>query len=196
MYKIKGKQKIFVYTGPDGSGRKTIAKMAATAFDMETVLSYTTRSPRHYEKDGEDYHFVSEETFKQMEANQEFLESVEIDGIHYGIREQDIADAFQNHELIYLTLNPEGAEKLKTMYGESIIRIFVYADRDTVIQRQRERQDSEEVIKRHMSHYDETMSYKNSCEHAFENFDSPQVAYQVSELIESYLDRNLTVTDY
>ncbi|MBL4951539.1 guanylate kinase [Neobacillus sp. YIM B02564] len=196
MYKIKGKQKIFVYTGPDGSGRKTIAKMAATAFDMETVLSYTTRSPRHYEKDGEDYHFVSEETFKQMEANQEFLESVEIDGIHYGIREQDIADAFQNHELIYLTLNPEGAEKLKTMYGESIIRIFVYADRDTVIQRQRERQDSEEVIKRHMSHYDETMDYKNSCEHAFENFDSPQVAYQVSELIESYLDRNLTVTDY
>jgi hypothetical protein len=25
MYQIKGKEKIFVYTGPDGSGRKTIA---------------------------------------------------------------------------------------------------------------------------------------------------------------------------
>ena len=67
MYQIKGKEKIFVYTGPDGSGRKTIAKMVATAFDMETVISYTTRSPRHYEKNGEDYHFVSEENFNQME---------------------------------------------------------------------------------------------------------------------------------
>jgi guanylate kinase len=196
MYQIKGKELIFVYTGPDGSGRKTIAKMAASAFDMETVLSYTTRSPRHYEKNGEDYHFVSEETFKQMQAQQEFLESVEIDGIHYGIREQDIVDAFKNHELVYLTLNPEGAEKLKSMYGDRVVRIFVYADRDTVIERQKIRQDSDEVIARHMSHYDETMNYKNNCEHAFENFDSPQVSYQVSEVIESYLDRKLTVTDY
>ncbi|WP_423800573.1 guanylate kinase [Neobacillus sp. SAB-20_R2A] len=196
MYQIKGKEKIFVYTGPDGSGRKTIAKNVATAFDMETVLSYTTRSPRHYEKDGEDYHFITEETFKNMQAQQEFLESVEIDGIHYGIREQDVVEAFKNHDFVYLTLNPEGAEKLKKMYGDHVVRIFVYADRDTVIERHKNRQDSEEVIERHMSHYNETMSYKGSCEHAFENFDSPQVSYQVSELIESYLDRNLTVTDY
>ncbi|AIM16925.1 MULTISPECIES: guanylate kinase [Neobacillus] len=196
MYQIKGKEKIFVYTGPDGSGRKTIAKMVATAFDMETIISYTTRSPRHYEKNGEDYHFVSEETFKQMEAQQEFLESVEIDGIYYGIREQDVVESFKNHDLIYLTLNPEGAEKLKAMYGDHVVRIFVYADRDTVVERQRMRQDSEEDIQRHLSHYDEIMSYKNNCEHVFENFDAPQVAYQISELIESYLDRDLIVTDY
>ncbi|MFF2447831.1 guanylate kinase [Neobacillus sp. NPDC058068] len=196
MYQIKGKEKIFVYTGPDGSGRKTIAKMVATAFDMETVLSYTTRSPRHYEKNGEDYHFVNEDTFKHMQGQQEFLESVEIDGIHYGIREQDIVKAFENHDLVYLTLNPEGTEKLKKMYGDSVVRLFIYSDRDTVIQRHQNRQDSEEVIERHMSHYDEIMSYKNSCEYVFENFDSPQAAYQISELIETFLDRNLTVTDY
>ncbi|WHY86959.1 guanylate kinase [Neobacillus novalis] len=196
MYQIKGKEKIFVYTGPDGSGRKTIAKMVATAFDMETVLSYTTRSPRHYEKNGEDYHFVNEETFKQMQAQQEFIETVDIDGIRYGIREQDIVKAFQNHDLVYLTLNPEGTEKLKKMYGDSVVRMFIYSDRDTIIQRHQDRQDSVEVIERHMSHYDEIMSYKNSCEHVFENFDSPQAAYQISELIETFLDRNLTVTDY
>lgn len=196
MYQIKGKEKIFVYTGPDGSGRKTIAKMVATAFDMETVISYTTRSPRHYENDGEDYHFVNEEKFKQMQAQQEFLESVELDGIHYGIREHDIVEAFQNHEFVYLTVNPEGADRLKAMYGEGVVRIFVYADRDTVIQRQQDRQDSADVIERHMNHYDEIMNYKNQCEYAYENYDSPQIAYKISELIESFLDRNLTVTDY
>ena len=196
MYNIKEKEQLFIYTGPDGSGRKTIAKMVATTFDMETVLSYTTRSPRHYEKNGEDYYFVTEEQFKRMELNDEFLESVEIDGFHYGIRENDIIKAFESHNLVYLTLNPEGTEKLKKMYGERVMRFFIYADRDTVIRRQKVRMDNDEDIKRHMDHYDETMSYRNKCEHAFENYDAPQVSFQITEVIESFLERNFIVTDY
>lgn len=195
MYQIKEKQKMFIYTGPDGSGRKTIARMVATAFDMETVLSYTTRAPRHYEKDGEDYHFVNEAAFQKMKVNQEFLESVEIDGFHYGIREQDIVKAFGHHHLVYLTLNPEGTEKLKSMYGDRVMRFFIYADRNTVIERQKARKDHEEDIKRHMTHYDETMGYKNQCEHVFENYDLPQVSYQISEVIEAFLDRDMIETD-
>jgi guanylate kinase len=196
MYKIKDKEKLFIYTGPDGSGRKTIAKMVATAFDMETVLSYTTRPPRHYEQDGVDYHFVSEEEFNTLKDNAEFLESVDIDGIHYGIREEDIVKAFENHNLVYLTLNPEGTEKLKDMYGDKVMRFFVFADRDTVIARHQARKDTEEDIQRHLAHYDETMAYKTECEHVFENYDSPQVSFQVSEVIEAFLDRNRIVTDY
>lgn len=196
MYQIKEKEMIFVYTGPDGSGRKALAKMVATVFDMETVVSYTTRSPRHFEKNGVDYHFVTDEDFKQMQTSNEFLEYVEIDGFKYGIREQDIVEAFKNHKLVYLTLNPEGADKLKNMYGDRVIRFFIYADRETVIKRQKEEQVSEEDIDRHMSHYDETMNYKNNCEHTFENYDPPQVSFQISEKIETYLDRDLTVTDY
>lgn len=196
MYKIKEKEKLFIYTGPDGSGRKTIAKMVATAFDMETVLSYTTRPPRHYEQNGEDYHFVSEETFKSMENQQEFLESVEIDGIYYGIREQDIVKAFESHNLVYLTLNPEGTEKLKKMYGDRVMRFFIYADRETVINRQKEREDKEADIQRHMKYYDEIMAYKNYCEHAFENYDLPQASFQISEVIERFLDRDVIITDY
>ncbi|MDQ0154462.1 guanylate kinase [Robertmurraya andreesenii] len=196
MYKIKEKEKLFIYTGPDGSGRKTIAKMVATMFDMETVLSYTTRPPRHYEVNGEDYHFVDVESFKRMEENQEFLESVEIDGFHYGIREEDIVKAFESHNLVYLTLNPQGTEKLKGMYGDRVMRLFIYANRDTVIERQKERGDSEEDIKRHLDHYQEIMAYKDSCEYVFENFDSPQVSFQVSEVIEQFLERDIIITDY
>ncbi|KAA9021766.1 guanylate kinase [Niallia endozanthoxylica] len=196
MYNIKGKEKLFIYTGPDGSGRKTIAKMVATTFDMETVLSYTTRPPRHYEQDGEDYYFISEENFKMMEAKDEFLESVEIDGFHYGIREEDVVKAFENHNLVYLTLNPEGTEKLKQMYGDRVMRFFIYADRDTVLERLKARNESDEDITRHMNHYHDTMLYKNNCEHSFENFDLPQASFQISEVIEKFLDRDIIVTDY
>ncbi len=196
MYQIKEKEKIFIYTGPDGSGRKTLSKMVATTFDMETVLSYTTRPPRHYEQDDVDYHFVDEATFVNMLNQQEFLESVEIDGFYYGIREQEIVKAFENHNLVYLTLNPEGTEKLKQMYGDRVMRFFIYADRDTVIRRQKARKDDEADIERHMIHYDETMNYKNKCEHAFENYDAPQVSFQITEVIEAFLERNIIVTDY
>jgi len=196
MYEIKEKQKLFIYTGPDGSGRKTIAKMVATAFDMETVLSYTTRPPRHYEQDGEDYHFVDEVNFKKMDENKEFIESVEIDGFYYGIREEDIIKVFESKPLVYLTLNPEGSEKLKNMYGEHVMRFFVYSDRETVISRQKARKDNEEDINRHLAHYDEIMNYKKNCEYSFENYDSPQVSFQVSEVIEAFLDRDIIITDY
>ncbi|MFS0863157.1 guanylate kinase [Fredinandcohnia sp. 179-A 10B2 NHS] len=196
MYQLKDKEMLFIYTGPDGSGRKTLARMVATAFDMETVPSFTTRSPRPFENNGEDYHFISKETFQQMIEQNEFLESVEIDGYFYGIREIDIVNIFKKHKVVYLTLNPEGAEVLKKMYEDKAVRIFVFADRHTVHERQKQRGDSEEDIARHMKHYDETMAYKTSCEHVYENYDLPQVSYQISEMIETYLDRQLIADDY
>lgn len=196
MYQLKEKERIFIYTGPDGSGRKTLAKMVATAFDMETVISYTTRPQRHYEINGEDYHFVNDETFQKMLQQQEFLESVEIDGYYYGIREIDIIETFKEHSFVYFAMNPEGAEKLKQMYGDLVIRIFIYANRDTVIKRQQERQDDEADIRRHMTHYEDIMKYKNRCEHVFENYDLPQVSFQISEVIESYLGRDYIVSEY
>lgn len=196
MYRLKDKERIFIYTGPDGSGRKTLGKMVATAFDMQTVPSFTTRSPRPFENNGEDYHFVSKETFRQMMQQKEFLESVEIDGHFYGIREIDIVNIFKKNKVVYLTLNAEGADVLKQMYGDKAVRIFVYADRDTVLERQIKRGDSPEDIERHMKHYNETMDYKSACEHVYENYDLPQVSYQISEMIETYLDRQLIADDY
>ncbi|MBM6617811.1 guanylate kinase [Bacillus suaedaesalsae] len=196
MYQLSEKEMIFIYTGPDGSGRKTLANMVSTTFDMETVPSFTTRSPRPYETNGKDYHFIKEETFLQMKEQDEFIESVNIHGYYYGIREIDIRRIFEKHKVIYLTLNIEGAQLLKDLYKDQVVRLFISANRDTVIQRQKERGDDEEAINYHMAYYDKTMSYKKQCEHVFENYDLPQVSFQISEVIESYLDRNLTVTDY
>jgi guanylate kinase len=196
MYQLKEKEMLFIYTGPDGSGRKTLAKMVSTAFDMETVPSFITRSPRPFEENGKDYHFIKEETFLQMKQQDEFIESVKIHGAYYGIREIDIINIFNKHKVVYFTMNIEGAQLLKDLYGDQVVRLFISADRDTVIQRQKERGDDEEAIRKHMEDYDKTMAYKNECEHVFENYDLPQVSFQISEVIESYLDRNLIVTDY
>lgn len=197
MFELKETDKMFIFTGPDGSGRKTLSKMVASPFDMETVISYTTRPVKPFETEGEDYHFIDEKTFQQMIDNDEFLEHVRIDGYHYGIREEDIQHAFEKHKPVYLTLNAEGADLLKNLYGDNVVRIFIYADPDTVKQRQQQRGDDDETIRRHMNHYEEAIAYKDHCEHAFENYDLPQVSFQISELLEeSYMERDLIEEEY
>ncbi|GEL06978.1 guanylate kinase [Salisediminibacterium halotolerans] len=196
MYDLKDKEMIFVFTGPDGSGRKTVANMAArTTLHMTGVISYTTRAKRPYETDGEDYHFISEDAFDVAKENGEFLEDVVINGYRYGIKEEDVRTKFAQKGCIYLVLNNEGADILKQLYGEKVIRIFIYADRSTVIERQRERGDNEAVIERHLSHYDRDMAYKKVCEHAFENYRLDHTAFEVTEIISNYLQLDLTTED-
>lgn len=190
MYELQEKDMIFIFTGPDGSGRKTLADMAGSTLGLQEVLSYTTRKPRSAENDGVDYHFISRDDFLDAERNGEFIESVDIDGNLYGIKMADLETMIQKSGSIYMVMNLHGADIIKAKYGDKVVRLFVYADRNIVLERQRERGDSEEDIARHMSHYDETMQYMKQCEHAFENFESAHTIFALSKTVESYLNKD------
>ncbi|WP_416149898.1 guanylate kinase [Salipaludibacillus sp. HK11] len=193
MYDLKDKERIFVFTGPDGSGRKTIAKLVAqTTLQMKGVISYTTRVRRPYEIADQDYYFISEAEFETASNSGEFLESVHINGNSYGIKENDVRKTFAEKGCIYLVLNREGSDIVKDLYGDKVIRLFIYADRDTVLSRQKERGDDSEIINLHLSHYDEDIAYQNKCEHAFENYKLDHTAYEVTNVIEEYLDLKLS----
>lgn len=195
MYELKDRERIFVFTGPDGSGRNTIADMVGSTFGMKKVISYTTRKPRPIEEDGQDYHFISRERFEEMAARGEFLEQVDINGNLYGIRNDDVARMFETYSCIYLILNPAGAEILKRLYGDKVIRIFIYADRKTVEERQRKKGLSERDIADHLSHYDRDMAYMPQCEHALENLDLAHAVFDLTNVLEQYLQRNLVDKD-
>lgn len=188
MFNLKDKEYILVFTGPDGAGRKTIAEMIFRSLHIPPVISYTTRPKKPMEVEGQDYHFITEEQFHQAAANNEFLESVAMDGYHYGIKEGDIAALFTEHQSVIMVLNAEGAEKVKKLYGDNVIRFFIYADSDTVAERQKQRGDSEKDIARHLAHYNEAIAYKDTCEHVFENFDSSHTAFEITKLLEKYLE--------
>ncbi|XID93060.1 guanylate kinase [Paenibacillaceae bacterium WGS1546] len=191
----RGRSAIFVYTGPDGSGRKSVAEAVGQTFGMEKIVSFATRQPRSGEVDGQDYWFVSHEHYREMERRGEFLESVEIDGNLYGIRSQDIERKLQAHDWVYLILNREGASILKRIYGDRVIRLFLYADRRSLEERQRRLGMTDAVIARYLRHYDKEMDYRAECEHAFENFDLGQATYEITNTLEAYLQRNLIDKD-
>jgi guanylate kinase len=195
MYELKDKEMIFVFTGPTGAGRKTIAEMAGATIPMKQVISCTTREPRANEADGRDYHFIGADEFQSAMRNDEFVEAVEIDGVHYGIKRAEVEAGLRQYGCIYLVLNRFGADILKKLYGDKVKQFFIYASPDTIVSRLVERGDSRDRIDRYVSHYDEEMEYRGECEHAYENLDSSHTIYDVAKELENYLQRGLLELD-
>ncbi|UVI30795.1 guanylate kinase [Paenibacillus spongiae] len=195
MVELNDRELIFVFTGPDGSGRKTVADSVGTTFGMPKVLSYATRMPRPGEVNGQDYHFITPELYELMDNGGEFIESVALQNNRYGLKGSDIEQSFQKEGCIYLVVNPEGAEILKQMYGDHVIRIFIYADRATVESRERKQGIEEAVIADHLEYYEMAMAYQSSCEHAFENYDLAHTVFDITNTLEHYLQRDLVERD-
>lgn len=195
MNELRGRDTIIVFTGPDGSGRKSVAEAVGHTFGMTKVLSYVTRRPRPGEVNGQDYHFVSLAEYEDMESRGQFLENVEIDGNRYGIRRADIDEQLAESGCVYLILNREGAEIVKDVYGDRVVRLFLYADRRTLAERQSALGLDEATLRNRLSRYDEDMAYRSSCEHAFENDDLGQTTYAITNALETYLERGLVDKD-
>lgn len=195
LNELKDRDLIIVFTGPDGSGRKSVAEAVGHTFGMERVLSCVTRPPRHGEVNGREYHFVTREQYLDMERADEFLESIAINGNLYGIRTRDIEDKLQRFGCVYLIMNREGAAIVKEHYGDKVIRIFLYADRRTVEERQRLLGVPDDVIQTRLLLYDGEMAYRNECEHAYENDDLGQTAFTITNTLEDYLQRGLVDKD-
>lgn len=195
MFRPSKQEMIFVFTGPDGSGRKTVADMVGSTLGLKKVLSYTTRSKRPAEQDGQDYHFITREAFEEAERNGEFVESVEIDGNKYGHKSKDIEALFEQNDFIYLILNAQGARKLKQVYGDKAMLIFIYVDRDVIIERQKALGVSDGILESHFKHYDGDMAYKSECKHSFENTDLAHTVFEVTKVLEQYMNRDLLEKD-
>ena len=57
--------RLIIICGKTNSGKSTL-KNALLQHGFESIVTYTTRSPRLGEVNGVDYHFVSEEEFENL----------------------------------------------------------------------------------------------------------------------------------
>lgn len=178
-----------LFVGPDGSGRFTLAQAMGITFQIPRVVSYTTRPQRRTETHGKEYYFVTPDEFITYENNAEFIEVVQADGYRYGIKRSDCEKLLNEAGSFFAILSPEGCEIFKSIFSKNLT-IFVHADRDTVIERQRERGDDDETIERHLSHYDQIMDYQPQCDIVIANYDLASTAQELTSRIEQFL--NLT----
>ena len=195
MYELKETERIFIFTGPSGAGRSTVANMVGNTLGMKKVISHTTRAARPSEVHGQDYYFVNRDEFIRAIEGDEFLEHININDNLYGIKNEDIQHMFEQYSCIYLILNPSGADILKRYYEDKVVRLFIYAEREVVEERERKKGLPDSVIASHLSRYDQDMAYMSQCEYAFENLDLAHNVFEITNILETYLDRQLEDKD-
>lgn len=83
--------RIVFLVGPSGAGKTTLERELEDNFGFKRAISTTTRLPREGEKNGKAYHFVTPETFKEMEEDGWLVESVTFAGNKYGLSKDELA---------------------------------------------------------------------------------------------------------
>lgn len=118
---------IVTLTGPSCSGKTTIQEELVNQ-GFAKIVSHTTRKMRAGEKNGVDYHFVSEEEFLKMEKEGGFLETVEFSSAHYGASKAEFEKAFATGKPVVIIVEPNGMFQIQEAcpeLGWTLLTVFI-----------------------------------------------------------------------
>ena len=105
---------LIVISAPSGAGKTTICDLLLRSYpEISYSVSCTTREPRLNEVDGEDYHFLTQERFRQLIGENMFLEYAEVHGNYYGTLKQPIYDVLKEGHTMLLDIDVQGAEQVR-----------------------------------------------------------------------------------
>lgn len=145
---------LFALSSPSGAGKTTISrKMLAADSELALSISATTRPMRPGEVDGVDYHFVDVATFKQMVADDAFLEWAHVFGHRYGTPRARVEELLAAGRDVLFDIDWQGAQQLYQEAGPDVVRVFILPPTmDELEHRLRSRgTDSDEVIAARMA---------------------------------------------
>lgn len=118
--------RLAVLSGPGGVGKGTIiGRLRDRLSGWYITVSATTRTPRPGERDGVDYHFLSDGGFEQRIAAGEFLEWAEFGGNRYGTLWDEVRTPLARDASVLMELEISGALAVRKEFGDALL-VFVH----------------------------------------------------------------------
>lgn len=144
---------LFTVSAPSGAGKTSLVKaLAERDSQVRVSVSHTTRPKRPGEKDGVNYHFVSQETFQQMLEADAFLEHAQVFAHFYGTSTEWVEHTLKSGLDVILEIDWQGAQQVKRLMPESKSLFILPPSRQALLERLRNRaQDDENVITQRMN---------------------------------------------
>lgn len=120
------KGKLFIISGPSGTGKGTICKkLLETDPNLRLSVSVTTRAPREGEVDGREYHFITEERYMELLEEGGLLEHASVYGkTMYGTPREPVMDWLEQGTDVILEIDVQGAFQVRENYPDCIL-IFI-----------------------------------------------------------------------
>ena len=184
--------KIIILAAPSGAGKTTIkSRLLANMSDkLSFSISAATRKIRVGEQDGRDYFFISEEDFKNKVDRNQFVEwEMVYPGSYYGTTVAEIERIWNEQKTPILDIDVQGAMRVKELYGEKAISIFILPPSLEVLKDRLEKRgtDNEVQIKTRIEKATEEITFSKKFDHIVLNDDLNKASEQVKMLVIDFL---------
>ncbi len=167
---------LFIIAAPSGCGKTSLVKaLLENSKNLAVSVSHTTRKARKGEIDGENYHFVSKQTFADMIDNNDFVEYAEVFGNMYGSARSNIIEKLDSNINIILEIDWQGSRQVKQNMPGAISIFILPPSKNALLERLTNRgQDDKDTISKRMANSEREMSHYNEFDYLIINnqFDS------------------------
>ena len=112
--------KLFLVSAPSGAGKSSLidavlASAKQSDLALELSISYTTRSPRKGESNGNQYFFISEEDFIDKKNSNFFLEYAKVHGNWYGTSVDFVKSKLSSGINLILEIDVQGFRQINEL---------------------------------------------------------------------------------
>ena len=135
---------LVLLSGVSGAGKDTIKKELIEKMEnIESLPSFTDRTPRETDIPGQTYNFVTTQEFKKMINNEELYEYSIHHEHYYGTSKKLLNEKINNGKIIVKDIEVNGVENLVKLLGEEIkiVTIFLKVPKDELKRRLKQRLD-------------------------------------------------------
>jgi guanylate kinase len=116
---------VFVITGPSGVGKGTLIRgLMSRVESLQLSISATTRKPRAGERDGVDYHFLTQEEFQRRIQAKDFVEHADYAGRRYGTLRSELDDRVRAGVPVVLEIEVQGARQMRKTLPDAV-QVFI-----------------------------------------------------------------------
>jgi len=155
---------IFIISGPSGAGEDSVIEGLKKYFQIERVITTSTRSMRAGESQGKPYYFVSHEEFEKKIAQDELAEyAQEYNDNFYGVTKKELERVRNSGNVGLWKIEYKGVITAKKKFPE--IKSIYIAPPSLEILRQRilkrDPNVSEEYLEERMTYTKEWMKHEN-----------------------------------
>ena len=121
--------KVIIFSAPSGAGKSTIVNhILGLHPEIEFSISATSRAPRGQEQHGVEYYFFTADEFRQMIAEDKFVEHEEVyPGSFYGTLKSEVERIWAKGHVIVFDIDVQGGVNLKRIFGDQAFSVFIQA---------------------------------------------------------------------
>jgi guanylate kinase len=184
--------KLIVIAGPSGVGKGSVVRRlldrdgAERQGHLAYSISVKTRAPRANERDGREYHFISEAAFDAMLQNDELLEWAPFVDHRSGTPRRFVEDSLAAGRDVILEIDVKGAEQVRAEVPDATLIFLAPPSMEELERRLRGRgTEDDERIARRLDTAAWEMTQRGWFDHVVVNDDLARAADEVAAIIEA-----------